>query len=302
MPKKRDRQFWESAQNNNANYNMYYDRLTELAISMFDWKNLPDSIDSRFMELSLMRDGMCVFFKDEVMGYLALRTMIGGHLNVYQIPTLRTAYASNGYNRQLNEDDSVIIFNNLLHTNTQPFINLYAKRLWQLDRIIDVNANAQKTPILVTCDETQRLTMKNLYMQYEGNMPVIFGDKNLSPNSLKTLSTQAPYVADKLYQLKTQIWNEALTFLGISNLNIQKKERLVADEVVRNQGGVIASRYSRLNARRMACNQINKMFGLDIEVNYHEDFREADDEVMLESDTDDEDGGMTTMVTDLRTN
>lgn len=299
MPKKRDRQFWESAQNNNANYNMYYDRLTELAISMFDWKNLPDSIDSRFMELSLMRDGMCVFFKDEVMGYLALRTMIGGHLNVYQIPTLRTAYASNGYNRQLNEDDSVIIFNNLLHTNTQPFINLYAKRLWQLDRIIDVNANAQKTPILVTCDETQRLTMKNLYMQYEGNMPVIFGDKNLSPNSLKTLSTQAPYVADKLYQLKTQIWNEALTFLGISNLNIQKKERLVADEVVRNQGGVIASRYSRLNARRMACNQINKMFGLDIEVNYHEDFREADDEVMFTGETGEKD--MKNVALDIRT-
>lgn len=299
MPKKRDRQFWESAQNNNANYNMYYDRLTELAISMFDWKNLPDSIDSRFMELSLMRDGMCVFFKDEVMGYLALRTMIGGHLNVYQIPTLRTAYASNGYNRQLNEDDSVIIFNNLLHTNTQPFINLYAKRLWQLDRIIDVNANAQKTPILVTCDETQRLTMKNLYMQYEGNMPVIFGDKNLSPNSLKTLSTQAPYVADKLYQLKTQIWNEALTFLGISNLNIQKKERLVADEVVRNQGGVIASRYSRLNARRMACNEINKMFGLDIEVNYHEDFREADDEVMFTGETGEKD--MKNVALDIRT-
>lgn len=299
MPKKRDRQFWESAQNNNANYNMYYDRLTELAISMFDWKNLPDSIDSRFMELSLMRDGMCVFFKDEVMGYLALRTMIGGHLNVYQIPTLRTAYASNGYNRQLNEDDSVIIFNNLLHTNTQPFINLYAKRLWQLDRIIDVNANAQKTPILVTCDESQRLTMKNLYMQYEGNMPVIFGDKNLSPNSLKTLSTQAPYVADKVYQLKTQIWNEALTFLGISNLNIQKKERLVADEVVRNQGGVIASRYSRLNARRMACNEINKMFGLDIEVNYHEDFREADDEVMFTGETGEKD--MKNVALDIRT-
>lgn len=296
---KKDKQFWESAKMNNANYNMYYDRLTELAISMFDWKNLPDSIDSRFMELSLMRDGMCVFFKDEVMGYLALRTIIGGHLNVYQIPTLRTAYASNGYNRQLNEDDSVIIFNNLLHTNTQPFINLYAKRLWQLDRIIDVNANAQKTPILVTCDETQRLTMKNLYMQYEGNMPVIFGDKNLSPNSLKTLSTQAPYVADKLYQLKTQIWNEALTFLGISNLNIQKKERLVADEVVRNQGGVIASRYSRLNARRMACNQINKMFGLDIEVNYHEDFREADDEVMFTGETGEKD--MKNVALDIRT-
>lgn len=296
---KRDRQFWESAKMNNANYNMYYNRLAELAISMFDWKNLPDSVDSRFMELTLMRDGMCVFFKDEVMGYLALRTMIGGQLNVYQIPTIRNAYASNGYNKSLDENNSIIIFNNLLHTNTQPLLDLYAKRLWQLDRIIDINANAQKTPLLVTCEESQRLTMKNLYMQYDGNMPVIFGDKNLSPNALKVLTTEAPYVADKIYQLKTQIWNEALTVLGISNLNIQKKERLVADEVVRNQGGTIASRYSRLNARRMACNEINKMFGLDIDVSFHEDFREADDEVMFTGETGNKE--MKNVALDIRT-
>lgn len=299
MAKKSDRQFWESAKMNNANFNMYYDRLVELAISMFDWKNLPDSVDSRFMELALMRDGQAVFFEDEVMGYLALRVMIGGRLDVYQIPTERRAYASNGYQCNLNETDSVIIFNNMIHTNTLPILEMFAKRLYQLDRIIDINANAQKTPLLVTCEENQRLTMKNLYMQYDGNMPVIFGDKNLSPNALKVLTTESPYVADRIYQLKTQIWNEALTFLGISNLNIQKKERLVADEVVRNQGGVIASRYSRLNSRRMACNEINKMFGLNISVNYHEDFREADDEVMFTGETGEKE--MKNVALDIRT-
>ena len=103
--------FWQSARMNNTTFLQYYNRLTELAISMFEWKNLPESVDPRFLELALFADGMAIFFEDEVMGYLALRTMIGGRLNVYQIPTDRRAYASNGYNRELNEDNSVIIFN-----------------------------------------------------------------------------------------------------------------------------------------------------------------------------------------------
>lgn len=297
----RNRAFWESSRMNNWTFMQYYNRLTELAISMFEWQNLPESIDERFLELVLFSDGMTVFFKDEVMGYLALRTMIGGHLNIYQIPTIRTAYASNGYNKTLGENDSVIIFNNMLHTNSLLDVEQFSKRLYNLDRAIDVNANAQKTPILISCDETQRLTLKNLYMQYDGNIPVIYGDKNLNPNSLKVLTTGAPYVADKLYQLKTQIWNEALTYLGISNTNVTKKERMISDEVIRNMGGVIASRYSRLNARRQAAEQINKMFGLEIEVNYREDYREVDDEILFNDQTGDEDGAeMHVLATDLR--
>ena len=115
---KKNREFWQSARKNNNTFNQYYNRLTELAISMFEWKNLPDTIDERFLELALFSEGMAVFFEDEAIGYLALRTMIGGHLDVYQIPTIRTAFASNGYNKMLNNENSVIIFNNLLHTNS----------------------------------------------------------------------------------------------------------------------------------------------------------------------------------------
>ena len=272
-----DRQFWESAKLNNYSFKQYYNRLTELSVSMFEWKNVPDTIDIRFLELALFGDGLAVFFYDDVLGYLALRCAIGGQINVYRIPTKRRAYAANGYNKNLDESNSVIIFNNYLHTNSMLDVELFARRLYNLDRAIDVNANAQKTPILVQCDENQRLTLKNVYMKYDGNEPVIFGDKNLNPNSIKVLQTGAPYVADKLYQLKTQIWNEALTYLGISNINVTKKERLITDEVTRNQGGTMASRYSRLEARRQACDEINRKFGLNISCDYREDTRIADD-------------------------
>lgn len=292
--------FSESAYLNNGTYGFYLSRLMELAMSMFEWKNVPESIDTRFLELTLFSDGQAVFFKDEEMDkYLALQCIINGGLDVYRVPINRRAFAVNGYQRNLTNKDSVIIYNNFLRTNSYQMCVLYAKKLYNLDRIIDVNANAQKTPVLITVDETQRLTALNAYKEWDGNQPVIYGDKALDPNLLRVLKTDAPYVSDKIYQLKVQYWNEALTYLGISNLNVQKKERLVADEVVRSQGGTIASRYSRLEARREACRKINVMFGLNMDVDYREDFREADDEIMFTGAT----GGseQKTMAVDLRT-
>ena len=275
--RKRDREFWESAELNNASYIQYYDRLTELSISMFEWRNLPDTVDPRFLELTLFSNGMAVFFKDEVEGYLALQCAISGPLDVYRIPIRRRAYAVNGFNRELDNKDSVIIFNNMLHKNSMLDVRMFARELYNLDRAISVNANAQKTPILIRCTENERLSLENVYMNYDGNKPVIFADKQLNPNALTVLKTDAPYVADKLYTLKTQKWNEALTYLGISNVNITKRERLITDEVTRNQGGTIASRYSRLESRRQACRQINEMFRLNIQCDYREDYQEIVD-------------------------
>lgn len=266
--------FEESLVMNDCTYIQYAYRLMELSISMFEWKNLPEGIDERFLEMVLFTDGQAVFFRDDELGdYLALQCLINGKLNVYRIPITRRAFAVNGYQKQLTDKDSVIIFNNMLHTNSWLDVKMFAKRLYNLDRIIDVNANAQKTPILIKGNEQQRLTLMNLYKEYDGNAPVIFADKSLDMNAIQVLSTQAPYVADKIYQLKTQIWNEALTYLGISNVSFQKRERMVSDEVTRSQGGTVASRYSRLNARRQACEQINKMFGLNIDCDFREDYQ-----------------------------
>lgn len=260
---------------NNRAYIYQYNRIKELAISRFKWNNLPDTIDERFLELTLFEQGMAVFFKDDVMGFLALTTMIGGKLDVYRIPTKRTAYANNGFNIHLDNTNSVIIWNNKLHDNMIYGCEMFAHRLYECDRTIDVNIKAQKTPILITCSENQRLTLKNTYEQYTGNAPVIFADKDIDIlKSLQAIPTLAPYVADKLLETKTQIWNECLTWLGISNTNYQKKERLISDEVSRNMGGTIASRNSALEMRKQACDEINRMFGLDISVEFNDDINE----------------------------
>lgn len=292
-PKKRvqrEAEFWDSGIANSKSFMFYNNRLTELAISMFEWKNLPESIDPRFLELTLFKDGVAVFFKDEVLGHLTLQTTMGGRLDVYRIPIRRRAYAPNGYRRWLDNSDSVLIFNNYLHTNSILDIENFSYRLAEIQRTIDVNVVAQKTPVLIQCNENERFTMENLYMQYSGNQPFIFATDKLNTKGLTVLKTDAPLVAPQLYQLKSNVWNEALTYLGISNINVVKKERMISDEVTRNLGGTYASRYSRLQARKDACKKINEMFGLNIDVEYRDDFNQ-DVMEMLDHETRNELGG-----------
>ena len=282
---KGDYQFWESANANEIAEQYYLSRLSELAMSMFKWKNMPESIDPRFLEYTLFYEGAAVFFKDNDLTnrnlskdmqsddgtYLALQVVLGGDLDVYRVPNNRKAYAVNTYNRQLDATDSVIIWNNMLRLPEYGRMMFYANKLYQIDRAIDVNVKGQRFPIAILCNENQRLTLKNVYMQYDGNEPFIFGDKNLDLSGIQVINTGSPYVADKLQQLKNNIWAEAMMCLGIPNSPSEKKERLVANEAKVSQGGTLASRSSRLEMRKRACDEINKMFGLDIDVEYNQD-------------------------------
>lgn len=275
---------WNSAVENNWTYIDYYQRLKELALNVFEWHNLPPTVDERFLELTLYDKGYCLYFNDDVLGNLALTCTIGGRLNVYRIPIYRKAFSVNGYNKDCTAEDSVLIFNNYLHTPTDLTIRLYAKRLYEIQRTIDVNVVSQKTPLLILTDEKERLTMKNMYMQYDGNQPVIFGSNTLDTNNFQVLKTDAPYVSDKLIILLHQVWNEALTFLGIENSNADKRERLVSDEVSANYGHIEAQRNVMLNAREQACEQINRMFGTDISVSFRSNMKTLVNGNMVEKD------------------
>lgn len=279
----------------------YRDNLMQLGMTMYAWENLPETCNERYIEKTEYFKGATVFFKDETIGYLCLPVIFNGPFDIMDEPDRRQAYSRSGYRKNLTKDDSVIIWNNYLRKPSCLTVNHYARRLADLENAIDVNCKAQKTPVLLRCNENQRLTLQNLYKQYEGNYPFIFGEKDIDIKGITAIQTGAPFVADKMYQIKMQIWNEALTELGISNISYQKKERLVSDEVIRNMGGTIASRYSRLEMRRQAVDRINSMFGLNIEVNFREDYRQTDDENMIQSLSENEQIEPKPMVVDLRT-
>lgn len=261
-------------------FEQYLDLFTEIAISSFEWLGLPSTVDARFIEVGLYEDKAMLYFNDEVMGNLCLKGILGGQLDVYNIPLVRRAYASNGYQRVCGRSDSVIIWDNMTHWCCKDKMLIYAKRLAELDATIDINCNAQRTPILIKGSEQQQLSLKNAYKEFVGNEPVIFASNDFMEgdgNSFGVFTTGAPYVADKLYELKVNLWNEALTYLGVTNISIQKKERMIKDEVQRLQGGVMANRYSREFARQQACEQINRMFGTQISCHFRDVFNQNDD-------------------------
>lgn len=255
-------------------YNEYFLRFCEMCVNRFNWKNLPDTVNERYLELTLLFNGSACYFNDDVMGNLALKCTIAGNIDVYGDPTAVEVFGQNGYtNRITDKNNFVVIYaNKMRNTNLLNQLLEYSARLTRIDRTIDVNINAQKTPVLLTGDDKQILGLKNLYAQYSGDAPVIYGDKfQLTRDSIQAIRTDAPYVSGNLYDLKIQYWNEVLTLLGLSNIGINKKERLIQDEVQRSLGGVFINRAVALNSRQEAIDEINKKFGTNISIEFIDD-------------------------------
>lgn len=262
---------------NNQTYINYLDRLKLIACSLFTWEGLDEVAGfgaSRFLEMSLYENGRACFVKDKDLGYLALKVNPSDKLNVYNLPEKVLAW-SIGYNKNYKFDDVVYIMNNLLELPTSTTINLFAYRLYETERTIDTNLIAQKTPVLIEGDTKTILTLKNTYMSFAGNTPFIFGNKDYNINQkLNALKTDAPYLIDKLELHKHEIWNEALTFLGIDNANTDKKERLITDEVESNNELINYYLNCFYKTRKQACDMINEKYGLNIKIKLNKDVLE----------------------------
>ena len=262
---------------NDLTYIDYLNRFKRVALSMFEWVNLPKSMDGIWLERCLYYDGMATLLKSEKYGYINTKCTSNGQINLYGLPTslhcysfdfqtnrkLYTGITSEEKREQMETNECILVRNNWEFEPTAGSMELFALRLYEAERTSDVNVKAQKTPVLLIVDEAQRLMMENLYSQYDGNRPFIFGDKNqLSDNTIRAVNTGAEFVADKLQDYKKEIWNEALTFLGINNIMVDKKERLITDEANSNNELINMNLQSFLAPRQLACDQFNEKFGL----------------------------------------
>ena len=278
---KENYEFKDALELNNATFNDYLYRFTRIALSMFEWVNLPKSMDARYLEKCLFYNGQAALLKDKTYGFINTKAAANGYVNIYGLPTkincfsysyqsTRTLYT--GLNENLSEaqmeyqknNECILVMNNEERLPTAGSLELFAWRLYNADRTCDVNITAQKTPVMIITDEKQRLTMMQMYNQYNGNMPFIFGDKNLlaDGNKVEALTTSAPYIVDKISEYKKEIWNEALTFLGINNIARDKKERLTENESNENNELVNLNLQAMLIPRMRACREFNEKFGL----------------------------------------
>lgn len=268
-----NRQVQIAGAQNAYTYTEIFNRLYNIAINVIKWKGLPETIDSRYLERGLFNKGYMLYFDEEYVGNLCLNCTLGGRRDVYDIPMIRTPYSAGYTFAPRDSKNSVLIYNNFIHTPTILTIQNYAYRLWDLRRTIDVNLRNQKNPKILQCTEQQRLTFKNLYEQYDGNVPMIVADKEFQKETdeMSVIDLSVEYKADKLIVAYHNIWNEALTFLGVENSNQDKKERLVENEVSGNFGNIEAERKCMLNAREEAAEKINRMFEVNIWPEFNSD-------------------------------
>lgn len=268
---RKNNQFFDSLYLNDSTYIDYLERMKKICLSMFEWVNLPSSMDSRFLEKTLFFEGQASLLKDENLGFINTKCSDGGYLNIYEIPTKLHCYSMqysvdrNVYEGFIEDPNNqcVLVMNNWERIPTAYTIELFAYRLYLAQRSCDVNIMAQRTPVLILGTEKQKLMMENLYNKYDGNQPFIFGDKDIISNDmLKSINTQAPYVTDKLTEYKKEIWNEFLQFIGVNTIDVEKKERLITGEASSNNEVINLNLQSYLAPRKEACKKFNELFGL----------------------------------------
>lgn len=269
--------FVESLMVDNRTFIDYLERFKRICLSMFEWQNLPSSMNERYLEECLFYLGQACLLYDEKYGYINTRCSDNGQLNIYGLPTKLNCY-SYTYQTYRNlyvglppkeelekaqKEQAILVMNTKERVPTLATMELFAYRLYEAEMTALTNIKAQKTPVLILCDNEQRLTMENLYSQYDGNKPVIFGDKNQLPEGkIKAISTEAPFIADKIMEYKKQIWNEALVFLGVNTLSLEKKERMITDEASSNNELINLNLQAFLVPRQEACKKFNELFGL----------------------------------------
>lgn len=275
-------EFIDTALVNDATYFDYLNRFKQICLSMFEWINLPPSMNPEFLEKCLYYFGQASLLKTIQYGFINTKSCSNGNINIYDIPTSLNCFSHEFQeNRQVycgltpltdEYNSCILVKNNWEKLPTAGTMELFAMRLYEAERTCDVNIKAQKTPYILVGDESFKLTLKNLWNKIIGNEPVIFGDKKqLSSDVVRSIKTDAPFVADKVMDYKKEIWNEALTFLGINNILVDKKERLITDEANSNNELINMNLQARLAPRKFACKQFNELFGLNIDVKVRSD-------------------------------
>ena len=244
-------------------------RFLNLAINRFKWENLPIGLESRKIEEFLILYGQVAFFNDETFGNMILPCYPTNDLNVYYEPT-KVNVIGHKYNRTKDIDDVVIIRNNATSDNDIDDLNTFATRINELELTMDINLNSQKTPYVILCDEKERLTFKNIIQEVRRFKYAIFGSKGLKTNNIDVLNTSSPYLLDKLQIQKRELFNELLSFLGINSNAVEKKERVLVDEVNANNEFILVNLEHMFEERKKAVELINAKFGTNIKVSKRE--------------------------------
>lgn len=280
-------------------YEFYFNYFYNIIVNYFTWENLPDGIDEIFIERKLIENGDICFFYDNKLGYIVQAGTNANKLNIYdkpieympvnssnyhRFPRKRIAYSLEEFNNILavnkkykhTYEPCIIIPNNNFNQPYLDYIHLFCEKLADIEMTIQLNRNAQITPFFLLVDDKSVLSLKNIFNKIASFEPVVYVNKKKDKSGqddfkqmtdyINVFRTDAPYLLDKLHDEKNRVMNQLLTFIGINNNPIDKKERLVTAEAISNNGLISANIEVGWKSRRLAVELINKCYNLNITV------------------------------------
>lgn len=256
-------------------YQMYLRQMLTLAENVFEFKNMPELIDMAFVNKTLVGKGAVVFFQDKELGELGKLIALPyssnmGKLDIYGRPTNIIVTAQNGYRRYLKPEEYVLMYDNNGRYPIYLDICQMAERIALCIRTQDTNIKQQRTPRIIKTSSDQEVSTRRLMEDIDANSDVITTFNDSITDDIDIVLKPAPYVSDKIDDHLKELWADFFRLIGVSNLVMQKKERMIRDEMVASQGGTIASRWSRFEPRRRAIEEINKKFNMNLSVNYYD--------------------------------
>ena len=253
----------------NPDFTRLFSQYSNLALKRYEWKNLPKGLDSKVIEQALYKNGQVFFTEDKFngVGLICLPCSSNGNFNVYGEPTqlLVTGW---GYTHTYAIDDGVRIMDNWMMYPLVHHVRHYTEKLEDLEYAIARNIKQQNNPYIFSTTKQTELTIKNAFRQIDNREEAIYIDKNFNNGEgigLETTDISRPYAVDKYRQEYHELEKELLTILGL-NCVINKESGMNVTEL--NSNNMLIEMYLEdgLKNRQKACEEINKKFGLNIEV------------------------------------
>ena len=152
------------------------------------------------------------------------------------------------------------------HKPIKTMVDNYIQRIVNIDMVINTNLIVHKMPFVVGVSPADRAKCEDLMQRLLNDDPVIFTElKDLQ--LAKAMTTNAPYIVDKLYAHRIALENELLTELGIDNVIADAtKERLLVDEVNANNAIINLNGKMMLDQIQTAFDKANELWGFSLTI------------------------------------
>lgn len=254
--------YWQTDAYNRRLFNYYRNIIYQMALSRFRWLGLPSTCDSRFLEWTLLTQGIAtIAFPKKMPGkFFSTQAVLQSPPNVYDNYVKWQSFGNNGWRFDCDAGNGVLVWDNSTRLPLTEGIDLYADELVHIRRTKQMNRFHQQIPFIIKGPQERRNDMTQLAKQVSGGELAILATNGVENIDFDAMQTGVPFIGEELAIDETNVWNHVYTMLGIENSSL-KQERQTQDEIKAQENPTTLVKLSSLNERRRAADAINDRFG-----------------------------------------